>query len=393
MKRVVLWGGWYGSRNVGDQAVLLTIIDLMDAASGDLEFNVLTDDPAHVESYAAAETQSPLRAWHNRRELPGIARLLAGADLFIFGGGVPFFDETKHLTVMLGLTAIARVARTPYMTWAVSSQPLRRRSAKLAYKWVLDGAAAITYRDQHTRELFQACGVTSEMRLVADSGFFLRSESEDHARRIVQRAAGGLLPDRPFVALTPRFLRGADGEAETHYSPKQPWQIRNQIECYAAALDWAWDHGYQPLFVPMNSQAPDDDRLAAVQIMAAASYGDMALLIDEQVQPWSAPAIYGLCDFSLTSRVHGSIAAMIGGSPMAMYAFDPKHEGIMAAMEMDAYCIHESDSSTERTLAVLRELRECRIHLKEKMAHRLAQLREQAMIPSRMAARILAGDA
>jgi polysaccharide pyruvyl transferase WcaK-like protein len=392
MKRVVLWGGWYGSRNVGDQALLITIIDLLRDAAGDLEFHVLTDDPEHVNAYARAATGARIRAWHNRRQLPRIAGLVSHADLLVFGGGVPFFDELKHLIVMLGLTTVARAGGTPYMTWAVSSQSVRRRFAKLVFRWVLNGARAITYRDQHTHDLFRTCGIQREMHLVADSGFLLKSESEGHARDIIQHAAGGVRPSRPLLALTPRHLRGADGEAETHYSPKRPWQIQHQIECYAAALDWAWDQGYLPIFVPMNSRAPDDDRIAANRIAATAANGEKALLIDEAVLPSSAPAIYGLCDFSLTSRVHGSIAAMIGGSPMAMYAFDPKHEGIMAAMNMERYCIHDTDPPVKRTLAALAELEERRQALKRRMTQRLKELRDQARIPARLATEILSSD-
>jgi polysaccharide pyruvyl transferase WcaK-like protein len=392
MKRVVLWGGWYGSRNVGDQALLLTIVDLMRETAGDLEFNVLTDDPDHVRSYTTSYSQSCIRAWHNRRQLSGIVHLLATANLFVFGGGVPFFDDTRHLIVMLGLTAIARAGRTPYMTWAVSSQPIRRLRAKRLFKWVLSGARAITYRDEHTHDLFRACGITSRMHLVADPGFLLKSAPEDQALAMIRRAAHGASPDRPLIALTPRHLRGADGEAETHYSPKQDWQIQSQIDCYAAALDWAWDHGYQPLFVPMNSQAPDDDRLAARQVMRAAEHGEKALHIDEQMQPSCAPAIYGLCEISLVSRVHGSIASMIAGCPMAMYAFDPKHEGIMSVMGMERYCLVEGNAGVERTAAVLSDLQRRRIELRHAMGPRLEQLREQAMIPARLAAAILAGD-
>lgn len=392
MKRVVLWGGWYGSRNVGDQALLITIIDLLRDAAGDLEFHVLTDDPERVNAYARAATGARVRAWHNRRQLPSIAGLLSNANLFVFGGGVPFFDEPRHLIVMLGLTTIARAAGTPYMTWAVSSQPVRRRFAKLVFRWVLSGARAITYRDQHTHDLFRACGIRREMHLVADSGFFLQPESENHANEIIRRASGGLPPARPLLALTPRYLRGADGEAETHYTPKRSWQIQHQIECYAAALDWAWHQGYMPIFVPMNSEAPDDDRLAARQVVATAANGEKALLVDEAVMPSSAPAIYGLCDLSMTSRVHGSIAAMIGGAPMAMYAFDPKHEGIMAAMEMERYCILEADPPAERTPAVLSDLQARRPALKRRMAQRLEELRAQAKIPARLAAEILSSD-
>jgi polysaccharide pyruvyl transferase WcaK-like protein len=48
MVHIVLWGAWYGSHNIGDQALLLSIVDLLGEALGDVRFTVMTDNPEHV---------------------------------------------------------------------------------------------------------------------------------------------------------------------------------------------------------------------------------------------------------------------------------------------------------------------------------------------------------
>lgn len=391
MQHVMIWGGWYGSRNLGDQALLLTIMDLLSDAAGDVQFHVLTDDPAHVRAYTKAESSQRVRVWHNRPEVVGISRQLARSNLFVFGGGAPFFQEPRHLLVMSGLITIARMAGTPYMTWSVSSQRVQSRIAKVIFGWVLRGAQAITVRDEHTLALFHACGVRSEISLTPDPAYALESAPEARAREILSRARGEREISRPLVGLTPRRLRGADREAETHYIPKKPEQIEQQIECYAAALDWAWEQGYQPLFVPMNTKAPDDDRMAAKEVIDRARHGGSALLIDEGLRPISGPAIYSLCQFSLVSRVHGSITSMIGGCPMAMYAFAPKHAGIMAQMGMNKYSIFEREATPARTILTLSALREGRESIRARMRTRLEQLRADATIPAQYGAKILSG--
>jgi polysaccharide pyruvyl transferase WcaK-like protein len=276
------------------------------------------------------------------------------------------------------------------MTWSVSSQRVQSRAAKAVFGWALRDAAALSVRDQHTSALFRECGVRSEIFLTPDPAFALKTAPEPLSREILSRALGERDHDRALVAFTPRRLRGADREAETHYNPKEPEEIQLQIECYAAALDWAWEQGYQPLFVPMNPKAPDDDRIAAKQIIARAHHGGSALLIDEGLRPFNAPGLYSLCEFSLVSRVHGGITSMIGGCPMAMYAFAPKHAGIMAEMGMAKFSIPEREATPARTIQTLSALRDGLEAIQAEMHIRLGQLRAEAHIPARLAARILA---
>ena len=82
--RVVLWGAWYGSRNVGDQALLLTITSLLEKELGEVRFTVLTDDPVHVLEYTANESCCKVNALQSRRqpgckEPPGKAGIQMGA--------------------------------------------------------------------------------------------------------------------------------------------------------------------------------------------------------------------------------------------------------------------------------------------------------------------------
>ncbi len=45
MKHIALWGGWYGSHNMGDQALLLAITDILAVAVGDVRFHRIHRQP------------------------------------------------------------------------------------------------------------------------------------------------------------------------------------------------------------------------------------------------------------------------------------------------------------------------------------------------------------
>jgi polysaccharide pyruvyl transferase WcaK-like protein len=308
--------------------------------------------------------------------------------LFIFGGGVPFFEQRSHLIAMLSLVGMARLFRTPYMTWSVSSQVVRDVWAKRIFKWVLDGAAAITYRDKSTHNLFISCGVKKPMRIAADSGYCIQPGDDKFAREVLHRA-GYFNNTRHLVALTPRTLRGRDGDAETHYNVKTGAQSELEIECFAAAVDWLWEHGYQPIFIPMNTVAPDDDRIAARLVIERAKFGRKALLVDEEIRPRLAPTLYRHCHLSFVARVHGSITSMVANCPVMMYAFAPKHAGIMQAMDLSSFVIPESDASSQLTIKILSKLISNRSQVKLSMQEKLKVLQNEALIPAALATQII----
>lgn len=388
VKNVVLWGGWYGSHNIGDQALMLTIVDLLGKVVKDVRFTVLSDNPDHVRRYGNEESGFPVEALHNRRNLPTVLRRLASSDLLIFGGGTPFFDERKHILAMLLIIGAAKLGRTPYMTWSVSSQEVHDPWARKMFRWVLNGAAAITYRDQHTLDLFNACRVTRPMHLVGDSVFWLDPVDGGQVDAMIARA-GQRDSSRPLVALTPRTLRSRDGDAETHYRPKSAAQYEQEIQCFTAALDWIWEQGYQPIFISMNTVAPDDDRIAAREIIACAKHGQHALLVDEDIRPRLSPNFYRRCEFSFVARVHGSVTSAIGGCPPVMYAFAPKHAGIMATMGLQNYTLAEAQATPETTVAMLENIRAHREVTQQALADRLEVLRQEALLPAQLCAEIM----
>ena len=387
-RHIVLWGGWYGSRNVGDQVLLLTIADILAGEIGDVRFTVFTDNPDHVRSYTSRESSWQFEAIHSRREFHRVVQTLATCDLFIFGGGVPFYEERDHLIAMGILVGLARLFGKPYMTWTVSSQVVTRPSVKRFLGWVLNGARAITYRDEYSHELFVSCGVNRPMYLAGDSGFRLEPAQQESARELIARA-GTWDPARPLVGLTPRTLRGRDGDAQTHYNVKTEQEYDREIDCFVAALDWLWEQGWQPLLVPMNTVAPDDDRIACRRIMLEARHGSNAMLVDEEVRPRVAPAVYRECRASFVARVHGSITSMVANCPVMMYAFAPKHSGIMKAMGLTDYVLEEENATPKAAVEKLSSLLDNQEEVRKYMSARLIELRQEALLPARLAAQIL----
>jgi len=390
-RHVAIWGAWYGSRNVGDRALLLTIAAMLRESLGNLRLTVFTDNPARVREYAPGEPGLIVEPLENRRQFHRLAWTLATCDLFIIGGGVPFYQQRYHQWVMRTLVAIARSCGTPYMTWAVSSQRVDDPRAMRLFKWVLDGAATVTYRDRPTGELFHACGVAKPITWVADPAFRLPIADRALAEPLIA-AAGLRAPERPLAAIVCRRMQHQHAYAEEHYNAKTKEMVDQVIHCFATGLDWMWERGYQPILMPMNTAEPDDDRVMERLVVAKARFGDRAVLVDQALHPTVVPAILQRCQFGLTSRLHASVLGAVGGCPMAIYAIGPKLRGIAETMGTQAWTIDEEQATPEKLINTLEQMTANLESVRTRLAQRLDQLREAALVPAGLARDIVTGS-
>lgn len=387
-KRIILWGGWYGSYNVGDRLLLVTIADIISKVIGPVHYIILSARPSLVREYFKPAAGSSYEVLNTKQQLLRVVQELARCDLFIQGGGVPFFDQPKQIAILLFFSALLKIFNHPYLLWCVSSLSIHRPISKAIVRWVVDGAAAVTVRDVYTQQVFTGCGTKTPGKIVADSAFGLNTFNLDNAQIIFQKYLANVSPDRLF-ALTPRTLRCQDDEAQTHYEDKNKGEVEHELATYSIALDWLVEHGYTPVFIPMNTIAPDDDREASKQIIARARHGDKAILVDEAVGETTSPAFFRNILGSLVSRVHGSVTSSLGGCPVIMYAFENKHKGIMESMGLNDYIFDPKTEPAENITQYLEKQLAQTSHLREYLKTRLEELGLNARLPAELAQQIL----
>ena len=388
--RIILWGAWYGSKNLGDQALLLSITDLLGEGIKDAEFVVITANPALVREYTKMDSSYSFIPLHIRKQFLAVIKAFSTADLFVFGGGVPFYDDLFHSIVMAAFISLSLIFKVSCVLWSVSSLRIRSSFSKLMIRYVLSWASVITCRDRHTYELFKECGACEDqLQIVADSAFTLRSNEQDATKELLARAGWNPRQVRSLVALTPRLLRTADGEAHTHYSPQTASESEKETDIFAGVLDWLWENGYQPIFVPMNTIAPDDDRIAFHKIITKAKFGKKAFSIDEEIFPRDAANVYRYCQAAFVARVHGAITAFLGECPMLMYAFDFKHKGIMEQMNLSDSIFEPDHNTPDEAIRMISQILTRRMDLVARMKEENEVLRERARIPRDAALRLL----
>ncbi len=159
--------GYYGQDNVGDDALLMTLIQMLPAGIQPL-----------VLSAAPQATQDNLHvpAIPNRSAFP-ILKALANADYFIWGGGSLMQDATSLRSPIYyaGLMALAQQRGLQTMAWAQGVGPLKSAFSRWLARKALMGCDKISVRDRASVELLSTWGLSP--LLAPDPVWALESES------------------------------------------------------------------------------------------------------------------------------------------------------------------------------------------------------------------------
>ncbi len=166
MARVVI-AGWVGSSNLGDELVLKAL--LRKLRDREATIVAISTDPA------ATRRDHRIHAVDHRR-LDAIDRLIAGADVLVFGGGGLLQDETSRFNLPYHLSRIgnAKARKIPFAMVGMGVGPLRTNLGHTLVRKAFDGAVLGSVRDRDSGVVLEAMGL-DRPELAADLALSLLS--------------------------------------------------------------------------------------------------------------------------------------------------------------------------------------------------------------------------
>lgn len=150
----VVLSGYYGFDNVGDDAILLSIIHSLKKWQHDIEITVLSNNPAATEQTYGVKAV-------NRWKMKEIRQLLKRADGLISGGGSLMQDQTgmKTIPYYAGVIQIAKWLKKPVFVYAQGMGPINHSLSKFIVRSVFNKVEQITVRDKASQSLLTEIGV------------------------------------------------------------------------------------------------------------------------------------------------------------------------------------------------------------------------------------------
>ena len=200
----LIWGGWYGSRNIGDTAILLGLKDLIGQANPDHEVYVraLSTDVDYTCTNAVTGVRALIKSdvfriwpWLH------ILRVFRSVDKVIVSGGTPVFDSSHAIRILYLLLPV--LFRKPFVVFGAGVKPIRSWYGRCYLRFFLRKAKFISVRDQDSKRILEDLGLDG-VQLTGDSAFFAKPAPRNDIDELLQRY--GVKPNEKVLVVAPRLL-------------------------------------------------------------------------------------------------------------------------------------------------------------------------------------------
>ncbi len=349
--------GWYGHRNLGDDAILRVLVTELGRRLGCCSFAVLTDsaEGVRMEPPPGCRIESvphpPLyRLSHARYPSVWVQSVLAWrrlvhADLFVLGGGGLLRDNfpRSNLLRLLDEVLLARLAGVPVALFAIGAGPFITRIGRRLIRSAVHLARSVTVRDRASAAALRDIGAPpSRIRTEADPALLLATAVPPCCP-----ASGG----GPNIGICPSrgMLTGFAGGA-----PGNPRLVETLAD---VALRLVERPGARVWLIPFcRSSTGDDDVALCEEIWTAANRHASIRVAPWIADPEQAKGLLARMDLIIGARLHSLIFGIGAGVPCVAINYEPKVAGFMADMGLSDYCLDPLAFTPERAIEVVRRL-------------------------------------
>ncbi len=333
MAKICVWGAWYESNNAGDQAILMTMGKLLGDKISNLELVVFSNRPKFTEDYMRPII--PIRAISHRYNTISVVRELLTTDVFLVGGGTPFYDDWFHLLVMLVFVMTARLGGNPVITYAISVRPIESFVGKTLSKIIFTMVNRITIREPNAKELINTLGIDKNIVLYTDPAVTLKPSSDEDVLTIL-KSEGIEMDKRPLFAVCPHFFSPNHSYHVHHYERFSKKSIDQYHHVLSEAIRWLNRLG-PVILLPFNTEYPDDDCDTFDEIRQRLGSEGQIYYVSRQYGPSSLAGILKKCELAITVRLHAAVLATSVGTPVVAISYGPKVNGYMRRIGLERY--------------------------------------------------------
>jgi polysaccharide pyruvyl transferase CsaB len=303
--------GSYGGLNLGDEAILQSIVTQL-RASAPMEITVFSRDAKDTLARHKVERAVTARELSRDEVLPEIAPL----DLLILGGGGILYDQGVNL--YLREVSLALEQRVPVMVYAVSAGPLQDPTARTLVRECLERAAAVTVRERRARQILEEVGL-HDIEVTADPAVLL--EPEPLPPEVLQRE--GLNENRRLIGLSVREPGAAAPDLdEAHYHALLANAADYMVDRFDADL----------VFVPLEPRQKDTQHSHAV--VSCMAYAHRATVLKGQYTSGQLLSLISHFDFAVGMRLHFLIFAALSRVPFVALPYSSKVQGFLEDLEI-----------------------------------------------------------
>ena len=356
--------GSYGGLNLGDEAILQSIVTQL-RASVPCEITVFSRDAKDTAARHQVERSIPVRDLSRDEVRPEVAEL----DLLILGGGGILYDEAA--AVYLREVELAHEHDVPVLVYAVSAGPLHDAASRTLIRDTLSRVAAVTVRERRARQLLEEVGVR-DIEVTADPAFLL--EPAPLPEGTLQRE--GLNENRRLIGLSVREPGSAAPDIdETHYHAL----LANAADYMVDRLD------ADLVFVPMEPRQKDTQHCHAV--VSKMAHAHQATVLKGAYTSSQILTLVSHFDFAVGMRLHFLIFAALSRVPFVALPYSSKVAGFLEDLEIAMPPLKHVNAG--QLIAYIDRWWDLRRNLQARLGKTVPEIQERARRTNEIALRLL----
>jgi len=358
--------GSYGGLNLGDEAILQSIIEQLRRDVPGVEITVFSRNAEDTKQRHKVERAIAVRKLARAEVVEEIERL----DLLLFGGGGILYDADAR--VYLREVQVAKEHGVPVMLFAVGAGPLKHTTVQAAVREALEGVAAITVRERSAQQALEECGVQQEVVVTADPALLLKPEALPRSVLKIEKLDGGTR----LIGMSVR----EPGVAAPDLDPNVYHAL------LANAADYMVDRfNADIVFVPMEHSMQDLQHSHAV--IAKMLRPQRARVLNGEYTSGQILSLMGRFHFAVGMRLHFLIFAALRNVPFVALPYAGKVAGFLEDLKLPAPPLNLVNPG--RLCAHLDESWDARRSLKTQLAKSVPELQERSRQTIKIALEVL----
>lgn len=295
----MLFSGYYGCGNPGDEAILQATVDSL-RKEGVVDLGVLSRNLQEA-------SQMGLRGYL-RESWTGVLQGISRCRVLMSGGGGLLQDSTgfRSLLYYLGIIFLGKMMGKQTGIYAQGIGPIRGSLARLLTRLVLNRVDGITVRDRASKDLLQEIGVRLPVEVTADPALLLSVAPREEGEAVLSRL--GVQPSPS--GSRPRVLGAVVRRWPT-------WSARKE-EIGGGIRQFLQEGAVTDLvLIPFQ---PSLDLRCCQEIQEVTG----GKILEESLPVKLMASLLGTMEMVVSMRLHALIFSAIQGVPCLGISYDPK---------------------------------------------------------------------
>jgi len=374
--RITLLGNNSG-RNLGDMAIMSSIMESLSKRMPNAEFYVPTIKPEWVRKHYGDRYNVKavnVMPWTLSLRLLGLPTLicLAKSDVALICDGIIFGKKLfnpafNYLITLVFLVPLARLLGCKMVCYSTGIGPFQSAISRLFAKWTVQGCDLVMMRERDSEKLTKDIGVTKPVELTGDAAF-INPVSDDKVAVSIMRELG-LDPEKPTMAIN------ATAYLDTWLNPNERLSDpKGLLKTIAEGVQQAQKQvtdTFQPLIVCTHPM--DEATCRELAEMCGAKVLTNSTYLSHDIQ-----AVIRKCGILVGMRFHSIVLASSVETPVVGLIYAPKVRGYLKLLQCEEFSLELASLTPQYLAQKLSEAWNARKELQERQRPVIGDLKEGA---------------